>query len=289
MLCSLLENNKDLDIVIHILISRLNEENENRIIALTKKYDVEIYFHNVDLDKLEDVKFRSKNPLSKAAYYRLLLSSILPSINKILYLDVDMVVLGSVKPLFDLELANYPVAAVRDIIECTDEHRMQLSLSYEQQYFCSAIMMINLDYWRKNDSEEIMIGFSKRNRRVFCHDQDALNYAFKGKWFQLPPKWNKFNSGYIDNSHFRAYKDKYEYKYKPVVIHFSGYKPEKKYIGVKNESYYLKYFKLAGCLPLKYEDLPLLKRIIPPFKEKAIILLCKIGLNGFYMRIRGRL
>ena len=77
MLTSLFENNKDCKINLHILTKELSEYNTSFIIELCQRYDNEVKIYNVDETILEGVKFRKKNPLSKAAYYRILLPNIL--------------------------------------------------------------------------------------------------------------------------------------------------------------------------------------------------------------------
>ena len=60
-----------------------------------------ITIYSVDESKLEGVVFRKNRPLTKAAYYRVLLPEVLDvSIEKVLYLDCDIVVVGEVKELF---------------------------------------------------------------------------------------------------------------------------------------------------------------------------------------------
>lgn len=115
-----------------------------------------------------------------------------------------MVVLGKIKPLFELDIEPYGVAAVKDVVPCIDEHRVQLSIPYGQDYFCSALMLINLKYWREHDSEARLLEFAKRERKIFCHDQDALNYVFKNSWYQLPPKWNRFSGWLFPDRYFKT-------------------------------------------------------------------------------------
>jgi lipopolysaccharide biosynthesis glycosyltransferase len=245
MFCSLLENNKNIFINIHLIFENLTENNQDIINKLVNRYYSTIEFHRIVTDKLEHVKFRAHNPLSKAAYYRLLLSSLLPNLDKVLYLDIDMIVLGSIKPLFDLEIESYALAAVKDVEDCTDEHRMQLSLPISSLYFCSALMIVNLDFWRQHNSEKKLLQFANRKRKVFCHDQDCLNYVFKNSWFELPPKWNKFHMTYIAKRDFVNFIDRYEYKKKPIIIHFSGYNPKRKCFFIRYEKIYLKYLNLS--------------------------------------------
>lgn len=149
MLCSLFENNKDEEITVHVLCGNLSETNRQLIKDLSVRYQQQVLFHAVDESVLDGVQFRSKRPLTKAAYYRLLLSSILRDVDKVLYLDCDMIVLGKIKELFDIELDNYALAAVLDPMPYNNQHQMQLHLSTETHTFCSGIMLVNLEYWRK--------------------------------------------------------------------------------------------------------------------------------------------
>ena len=263
MICSLLENNRDNSIVIHLLHDVLSQENKDFISGLVRRYGADIVFHKVDVRKLQGVKFRSKRPLSMAAYYRLLLSSVLEGVDKVLYLDVDTAVLGDVTPLFELEMDDYALAAVKDVVPCFDDHRASLSIPYDADYFCSAVMLVNLRYWREHNAEDALIDFAKRDRVVYCHDQDALNYVFRNCWYQLPPKWNRFNMNYMRARDFRDYRDRFEYWNRPVIMHFSDYKPQLRCIGVKGADIYQRYYTLSGCDTLKPVKAGLAARLKP--------------------------
>ena len=288
MLCSLLENNKGLDLFIHLLYENISYENKMFIRDLAQRYNTSIEFHKVDVRRLNGVKFRKKRPLSKAAYYRLLLSSVLQNVDRVLYLDVDMVVLNSVKPLFDLDIDNYALAAVEDVVPCDENHRMSLSISYADKYFCSALMLINLEYWRKNNCEEELLNFSKKERVVYCHDQDVLNYLFKNKWFELSPKWNKFHMVYLPRRKFRYYLDYMEYVHNPVVIHFSAYDPSKKCFFVRYEKYYMYYLELSGCRKIVYNKGTFKERLLPIVRYQFFRFLDIVSLYNLYYKIKSK-
>jgi lipopolysaccharide biosynthesis glycosyltransferase len=107
MLCSLYEHNKSHHIVLHMLRNgSLLQENENFLRGITEKYGHEIKFYNVDETPLQGVQFRKKRPLTMAAYYRLLLPDILQGVDRVLYLDCDMDVMGDVSELLNLNWMN---------------------------------------------------------------------------------------------------------------------------------------------------------------------------------------
>lgn len=260
MLCSLYENNKSNTIILHVLSNNLSEDNKKYLTSISDRYQNKTIFYCIDDSKLDGVKFRSKRPLSNAAYYRLLLSSILPSIDKVLYLDCDMIVLGDVSELFELELDNFALAASIDSTPCDQQHRLQLQLEADERTFCSGIMLINLNYWRKNGSEQKLIEYSKRDRKtVYYHDQDALNYVFKKKWFLLPPKWNKYAYSNSFPKYFNLHPfDVYEYRCEPKVIHYAAV-DMKPWYNCKscNRKLYIRYLEKSSFAPVKFSDVSL--------------------------------
>lgn len=270
MLCSLFENNLNMQITVHVLIETLSSKNKDELIHLSQRYGQTLLFYTVDTNKLKNVKYRSKNPLSSAAYYRILLTSILPkTVNKVLYLDCDLLVLKSVREIFEVNLDGYALAAVRDQenLPVNDEHRLQLNLPYKSSYFCSGVMLINLEYWRKCEAEEKLIEFACRKRTVYFHDQDALNYLFWNKWFELSPKWNRFNLVAYDKKNFETFEDEYNYIYNPSILHFaSPAKPWLKIHFVNWNRLYKKYYEI--CFKRKM--------IRKPFEKSKTIIYKKI-------------
>lgn len=222
MLCSLLDNSKS-QYIVHILCteSKLSQANKDILLSIVNHFGSHCIFHNVDEKKLEGVKFRKRRPLTYAAYYRILLASIFDiTIDKIFYLDCDIIVLKDIAPIFELNIDNYALAAVQDMTNPCDLQRMQLSIPYQECFFCSGVMLINLDYWRKHNSEIALLAYAKKDREVFLHDQDALNAVFYNDWFRLPPKWNKFNMQIPSSIKFLTTDDRKEYIHSPVLIHY---------------------------------------------------------------------
>lgn len=262
MLCSLFENNKDKLFSVHILTNNLSNSYQNELTQLALRYNNRIKFYMVDETPLDGVQFRTNRPLTKAAYYRLLLPSILPDIHTILYLDCDMIVLGDVDELFDIDLTGYALAACNDSMPYNNIHRRQLNLPVGTRTFCSGIMYINLDYWREHDSQNKCLNFAKRERKpVFLHDQDVFNYVFRDQWFLLPPKWNV--SPHMKNWIQDVYRpfDYVEMFQSPCVYHyFDSLKPWQEQPCLK-KSLYREYLVLSGFSSPRFESKTLKDKI----------------------------
>lgn len=248
MLCSLFESNKSKKIVVHILINKLSDSYKVDLNRLANSYGNQIVFHVVDDAPFEGVQFKSKRPLTKAAYYRLKLPSILSDIHTVLYLDCDMIILGDIDELFDIDLTGYALAACRDSMPYTNLHRRQLNHPVGTKTFCSGIMYINLDYWRNVNSEPVCLEFARKKRNpVYLHDQDVFNFVFKNQWFMLPPKWNVSpNAGVMIDSDYCDF-DYSDSETHPCVYHyFDKIKPWQDRFCFKKKLY-LKYLEMSGC------------------------------------------
>ena len=225
MLCSALHNNKGGQMVVHVLANELSFDNQSRLTRQCLRYGALCKFHKVDNKRLEGCQYRTKvHPLSSAAYYRILLASILPEVSRVIYLDCDMMILSDMSEVYDMNLAGHGVAAVQDYDTPVDmEHYRQLGLSEGDKYFNSGFMVIDLDYWRKHNTENKLLEFAKRERKVYFHDQDALNCVFRGNWRRLSPEWNYFNVAQIRVRHLFQDKDEARRFFRsPKVVHFPG-------------------------------------------------------------------
>lgn len=258
MLCSLYENNKMHDITVHVLCKELSEISKKYINTISAHYDNHALFYPIDDKVLVGVQFRKNRPLSMAAYYRLLLASALPkSIDKVLYLDCDMIVMRDIQEIFNIELDEYALAATLDMFPYSEQHRLQLHMEVGERTFCSGIMLVNLKYWRDNNVEEGLLEYAKRHREeVYLHDQDVLNYYFKKKWFLLPPKWNH-TAGRLKLPKVSIYKkfDKIAFYKAPMIFHYAS-------VGIKpwynaptpERELYLKYLRLSGFPEPKFDQ-----------------------------------
>lgn len=252
MLCSLFENNKDVEFHVHILTHGLSVDNTEQIGRLCDRYNCRHTIYEVDESRLDGVKFRNYCPLTKAAYYRILLPDILnKDIEKILYLDCDIIVLENIKEIYEIELNNYALAACIDACPYNSHHRNQLGLSMTDYAFCSGVMMINLSYWREHQAVTKLLEFSRRDREpVYLHDQDSLNYVFKNKWLVLPPKWNRgVLSSFTSQPGEKDY-DYLEYFLSPKILHYANHMVKPWFdVNFPERKHYIKYLSKSGYTP----------------------------------------
>ena len=254
MLCSLFENNKEHEMHVHMLVDSLSKDSRQLIGELCNRYNGKAVFYDIDATVLDNVKmndnikFNGQQMYSIATYYRMLLPSLLPEdIKRILYLDCDVIVLNDVSELFDLNMEDYGVAAVNDSLIYGSYHRFKMGLGLNHSSFCAGVMMINLDYWRRNNSQERLLEYTQRPwKGVYMQDQDALNYVFRDKWFMLPYKWGKMPLAVAPVDKKQKWFDIKEFVEQPCIYHYAAHVKPWLDVWFPDQHYYWKYVKLSG-------------------------------------------
>jgi len=258
MLCSLFENNKDMKMQVHLLVDSLSQESRNVISSLSERYGNKAVFYDIKPEMLEniqlnDIQFNGKKMYSIATYYRIFLPSLLPAdIDRILYLDCDIIVLQSVAELYGLNLNGYGVAAVKDCTPFDSYHRFKMGLGLQHSAFCAGMMMINLDYWRKNGCQKKLIEYTTHSwKAVYMQDQDALNYVFRDSWFQLPYKWGRTPLAIAPVDKTQRWFDILEFANQPCIIHYAAHVKPWLDVWFPLQDYYWYYLKLSGFSNVK--------------------------------------
>lgn len=229
-LVSLFENNKDSDICVHIVAPDLSKENQEILRNLAVAYDNEVHFYFPEADLLNCFfikKFGKR--ISMATYYRCMLSDILPEqIDKVLYLDCDIVVLGDILDFWNTDLSGCGIACIEDIGKDEDERYERLCYDRKYSYFNAGVLLINLAYWREHKVDEQCVNYFRSfPERIHFNDQDLLNVVLcKDKVF-VPLKWNMQDGFYrygIDKRvpDWTAFREELLH---PIILHYTNKKP----------------------------------------------------------------
>ena len=263
---SLLKSNeKEFDkINIFILDDGISEKNKIKLQNTMKNFECEfIFIKTKKLDKLDInlmVLERNMNISSLTTYSRLFISNLLPNnIDKILYLDCDSLIVGSVKEFWEENIDNYYCAGVLDCINTTIKN--ELGFSNDDDYINAGVLLINLKKWREDNVEVKFIEFMAKNQhRYYQHDQGVINNVFKDKIKIVDPKYNlqiHFQTFDYDLSRkFNCMETEYyskeiveEAQKHPVFLHFCGgdyfrpwYNPKHPYAEL-----FRKYAKFVDC------------------------------------------
>jgi lipopolysaccharide biosynthesis glycosyltransferase len=267
MLVSVLRNNSNVSV--YVISEGLNEENISKI-----RNEVEINggnFHFVLIDKniFENFPMPELGQLkhiSIATYYRLFVDALLPiDVNRVIYLDCDIIVRKSLEQLWNVDISDYALAAVSQPQSDEDCKRLGYDPSYG--YFNAGVLLLNLAFWRKNSiSNPILQLLSNNDSRIMYHDQDALNLVLHKMRLPLSPIWNMtypyfvyFLTRQMCSDSEKKMIDQYSKTIKreiqdPTVIHYSSFpKPWELNCYHPRQSDYYDYVKLSQNFRKVYE------------------------------------
>lgn len=192
MMISLCENNRsEKEIAFHIVSADLSEEDKSQLTSIADKYGRHITFYTVNNEQFADFQTGTKYPISIC--YRLFLGTILPEhITKVIYLDGDIIVKDSLRPMWETDMEGTAIAAGPDNSnnDCSAINRLRYAPSLG--YFCSGSLLINLSYWREHNVESEFIAYAREQGSKLQHycDQDILNYVFRERKKQLHIRYN---------------------------------------------------------------------------------------------------
>ncbi len=176
--------------------------------------------------------------LTFASLYRLLaIDELSKKIDKVLYLDVDILCYGSIFELYNIDVRDSYAAVVEDSRESTDRFKQLFHEWNNKHYFNSGMLLVNLSLWHTDQITKRLVDFIVSEKPLNFADQDALNYILDDKHLiYLPKKYNALIK--IDKSWDKVSNNE-EF---PVLIHYAGYrrnKPWKPNTDLKNKWNYL--------------------------------------------------
>lgn len=232
-ICSLCENNKNFnEINIYIASYKISEINKEKLKKLVKKYNRNLTIIELgDLSKYFDFEFDSSGwpPVTLA---RLVIDKLLPSeVDKILYLDSDVIVRRCLDELWDVDMKDNVLAmSIEPTVD--KERKTKIGLN-DYPYYNAGVMLMNLDKWRKTKACQRIFDFFKSfGGKLFAADQDAINGTLKDEIYTLSPAYNSYNIFYQYPYKFMKklmgnikYVTKGEYTMaieNPYIVHFLG-------------------------------------------------------------------
>lgn len=188
-LISLLENNRHHRFVIHVFSSGSDKCGDAMLqatIAMHRNSKLDITYVSVE----RFAHFFINHHISHETYLRIVVAEVLdPTIEKIIYLDADLVITGDIGALWETEIKGYALAGVPDPW-CGDRKAL-LRIPTGRPYVNAGVMVMNLTFWRDGEVGRRLIQFIEaHNQSLTFWDQDAIN-ALMHQWIlPLPYRWN---------------------------------------------------------------------------------------------------
>ena len=245
--CSALENlATHRRLKIFVLDGGIHAGTKERLMASWPRDRCQVEWLSVDAAAL--VGLPCSGHINLVSYYRILIPRVLPTaIERVIYLDSDLIVRQDLGRLWDAPLADNLCLAAPDVsAPYLDSATMlpnyercrpylsstnpvpnfrELGLSARAPYFNAGVMSINLAAWRQEDiSRQCLECLDTNRQHVLAWDQYALNVVLANRWEALDLRWNQGSHSLLYPTWEESPLDRQTFdtlRESPHVVHFT--------------------------------------------------------------------
>lgn len=217
---------------IHIISSNMSRDNIEFLESQSSD-DIHISVFKPKFD-LSNIKLKSANSAilsaTPAALYKFAFGIVFSELERVIYIDGDLIVNDDLTDLFGISLDDYPLAAIPDSGQIYYKHAMVRSVD---KYFNSGVMLIDCKKFRDNNYYEDLVKAKNEIENSLLMDQDAFNRVFDKNYLILPIRYNflhvnlnrakgKYSIEDINSLYGTGYSDFHQIVDDAAIIHFSS-------------------------------------------------------------------
>ncbi|HEP1785961.1 glycosyltransferase [Streptococcus suis] len=230
---SIIQHHPNQELHFYVLTKWMSDHSRFKLNRLTSQL-VTISFIEIDSTSFDHLPL--KEGISLETYFRILLPSQLAELDRVLYLDCDILVNGSLKEIWESDLSHHYLAGVNelDMLHSNAEYRQKIGFTPQDIYVNAGVLLFNLELMRQDKIEEFLFAKAQEIKNyIEYQDQDIINIGLKGQILNLEAKYN-----------MTAYQRKVKHisLEEAVIIHFNWHKPWRKdqnYLQYNRESFEL--------------------------------------------------
>ncbi|MBT9393953.1 glycosyltransferase family 8 protein [Hymenobacter sp. NST-14] len=247
LLASIFENNANESILIHAIVTGVTDKQKIELKEYTFKFGSSIYFYGLEEGFANDFALPKSLWWTPSVYYRIMFPTLLPiQVDKFLYLDTDIVIIGKLRTLYEEDVKNVTIAAACDFVDA----RPELGIMKPNSYFNSGVMLVNRRSWVEKNIAEKCIDFIKNNpEKLLYVDQDALNAVLINDWNRLD---YRFNFMFQEKHALIPMREARKQLENVVVLHFTT--QHKPWSVLNRNRFRFLYFKYLKKIPRKYRN-----------------------------------
>ncbi|MGX7030378.1 glycosyltransferase family 8 protein [Vagococcus zengguangii] len=193
MVSSLVNNNPEVkEMTIYLVHRSISTATLKELTAYCEFLGITLIDIKVDSTLFKDAPITKRYP--QEMYYRLLAPNLLPKhVEKILYLDPDILIINSLRKLWELDLreATFAAAAHTGMTEIANNFN-RLRLGTKHDYYNSGIILMDLVKARELiKAEDIFNYVSDNSKALVLPDQDVFNALYGKETLAIPDElWN---------------------------------------------------------------------------------------------------
>ena len=206
---SIMYHNKSVDF--YIINQGIMPDWFRKMRRIVRNLGGELYNIPFDMGLISD-EWRTQNHISPISYAKYFIPRLIDR-ERVLYLDTDVIVNGSLTSFFLTDLKGFPVAAVRDV----------------DGSFNTGVMLIDNLQWKELGVSDKCLELSEGEKSKhwelehFNGDQTVLNSVFQDNWLELDKRFN-VQVGHDIVAFYSNWQEHFCMKDSPLIIHYTTYR-----------------------------------------------------------------
>ncbi len=248
MLLSLYENNKRGSICLYVLQRDFTIDDKRVILELTERYENRVKYIWVDEHKFDSMPAHTqeRKNLSLEIYFRLLIPELIPDrVERILMLDVDIIVNHSIEELYTTDMGDKCLSAAPNMcanyIVADNFRKWYPKDRTHWTHYNTGVLLWNLKRIREVYPKEYLFQMAFKHKiETSTFEEELFNVEFgEDNIFALDPlKWNYISTriNKFVKPNFKKYQSLEAIKSNCAIIHYAGMNPWE--AGVKDESFF---------------------------------------------------
>ncbi|MBC8110537.1 MAG: glycosyltransferase family 8 protein [Verrucomicrobia bacterium] len=195
------------NIAIYVVNDGISQKSIAKLLRSIKSEKIHLHLIKIS----EAIPEASKLPMDKSTYpmniyTRFFIPNFLPDhVEKVIYMDVDMILLKDISILWHMDMKEYLLGAVQDMTSPTFgvswggiPNYKELGFSAETKHLNSGMLLINTKKWREQNIVSQLLNVMNENLKYAAYpDQYAINVLFADNWLEIDTSWN----AYVDRPH----------------------------------------------------------------------------------------
>lgn len=191
----------------HFACDGIEADDQKRLAAFARQHrnvKIKLYDLSDQLDLLNPISKAAPQRLHRAVLLRILLPSVIDTkLERLVYMDADMICCQPLDELFSVDLEGHPAGAVAGPDSKCYADRLKLKSG---RNYCAALLVFNLPVWRRKQiTQRVVSCYQERTEELVLLEQDALNLVLDGDFLALDKKYNLLIE--VNNPLMQKYKD----------------------------------------------------------------------------------
>lgn len=246
------------DVVVHLFGDGLDASDRERLLACCdERMELRLGDASDVLEGLTSTGSALRLPprLTPISALRVLVAELMTDSERLIYLDADTMVLKPLQPLWETELGESSLGAIRDAAFPWHAQALpwrKLGLDPASSYFNSGVMVVPVERWRSQNVGRDAINLLQENLFRFG-DQCALNIVLAEQWNAIDPKWN-CQLGHRGDDHARAWVTEGQdvidrAREDPAIVHYHSPAPNRPWCPDSRAEHADRWFELLDSTP----------------------------------------